>query len=778
MLGLACFLTSPIKFALNRNSKLTEQTHRGTGVLPVIHRRDACATMIVGFIVAMSLLGPRVAAAAPVSFDVDVMAVLSKAGCNAGVCHGNQNGKGGFKLSLRGDHPQRDYRALTRDQMGRRINRVDPAGSLILLKPGGRLAHEGGKRFDRDSTEYKILRAWIADGTPRRLDGPKLTALRVTPASKIVFAPVDSVQLKVEATFSDGSRRDVTSLAVYEPSNLLATVTAGGRARRVGFGETTILVRYLHKHLPVTLAFMPERKGFAWTGAKPSNYIDRHVLAKLRKLRMNPSELCDDSTFVRRAFLDAIGLPPTADEARAFVADKNADKRKQLIDRLLAREEFNDWWALKWADLLRVEEKLLDAKGVKVFHGWIRQSFAENKPLDRFVREILTAHGSTYANPPTNFYRALRNPIARAETTAQLFLGVRVQCAKCHNHPFGRWTQDDYYGWASFFVRVDYKIIKNDRRDKFDKQEFKGEQIVLMKDSGEMKNPTTGKQAVPRLLGEAPAKLSSDQQRLVMMADWLTAAENEQFARAQVNRIWYHLMGAGIVTPIDDFRATNPPINGPLLDALANDFVEHKFDLRHLIRTIMNSRTYQLSAEPNATNRDDAVNFSHALVRRLSAEQLHDAIHLAAGVKSRFNGYDEGTRAVQLAGVKSYRRRDKRPTAGEMFLKTFGKPGRLLSCECERSNDTTLKQAFVLISGQMVNDVLQRDGGRVDVLAKSKKTNRQIVEELTWTTLSRPPSDAEITGLVAHLNQAKDRKSGVEDVAWALINAKEFLLRK
>ncbi|MCH8923346.1 MAG: DUF1553 domain-containing protein, partial [Planctomycetes bacterium] len=270
----------------------------------------------------------------------------------------------------------------------------------------------------------------------------------------------------------------------------------------------------------------------------------------------------------------------------------------------------------------------------------------------------------------------------------------------------------------------------------------------------------------------------SDRQRLEMMADWLTAAENDQFARAQVNRIWYHLMGAGIVTPIDDFRATNPPINGPLLDALADDFVKHKFNVRHLIGTIMNSRTYQLSAEPNATNRDDAVNFSRALVRRLSAEQLHDAIHLAAGVKSRFNGYDEGTRAVQLPGVRSYRRRDKRPTTGEMFLKTFGKPGRLLSCECERSDDTTLKQAFVLISGQMVNDVLQRDGGRVDVLAKSKKSNREIVDELTWATLSRSPSDVEITGLVAHLNKAKDRKSGIEDVAWALINAKEFLLRK
>jgi hypothetical protein len=730
------------------------------------------------FVMACLILFAGNSAAAPVSFDVDVMAVLSKAGCNAGACHGNQNGKGGFKLSLRGENAGRDHRALVRDQMGRRINRVDPDGSLILLKPGGRMAHEGGKRFDRDSTEYQILRDWIAKGTPRRLDAPKLTSLKVTPASKIVFAPTGSVQLKVEATFSDGSRRDVTSLAVYEPSNLLATVTAGGRVDRVGFGETTISVRYLQEQIPVTLAFMPERKGFAWSDAKPRNYIDRHVLAKLRRLRMNPSLLCDDSTFVRRAYLDAIGLPPTAEEARAFVADKNPDKRKQLIDRLLTREEFNDWWALKWADLLRVEEKLLDSKGVKVFHGWIRQSFAENKPLDQFAREILTAHGSTYANPPTNFYRALRNPIARAETTAQLFLGVRMQCAKCHNHPFGRWTQDDYYGWASFFARVDYKIIKNDRRDKFDKQEFKGEQIVLMKDSGEMKNPATGKQASPRLLGAGPAKLSSDTQRLEMMADWLTAAENEQFARAQVNRIWYHLLGAGIVTPIDDFRATNPPINGPLLDALSKDFIKHKFDVRHLIRTIMNSRTYQLSAEPNATNRDDDVNFSHALVRRLSAEQLHDAIHLAAGVKSRFNGYDEGTRAVQLPGVQSFRRRDKRATSGEMFLKTFGKPGRLLSCECERSDDTTLKQAFVLVSGQMVNDALQRDGGRVDVLAKSKKTSREIVDELTWATLSRSPSDAELAGLVAHMDKAKDRKSGIEDIAWALINAKEFLLRK
>jgi hypothetical protein len=714
-----------------------------------------------------------------ISFRRDVMAVLSKAGCNQGVCHGNQHGKGGFKLSLRGQDPELDLVALLRDQAGRRVNLLDPEQSLLLSKPTMQVAHEGGRRFAADSAEFNILCQWIrSGGADDTATAPKLARLEVTPREQVLIEPQENVQLRVIAHFTDGSTRDMTSLAVYDPVDRIATVDHDGLVERQAFGETTLIVRYLDRQVAVPLAFVPARPDFAWPDPPATNFVDQRVWENLRRLRMAPSEVCNDSTFVRRAFLDLLNVLPTAAESRAFVEVNNADKRRELIDRLLARPEFAQAWALKWSDLLRNEEKTLDRKGVQAFHHWIERSIAEGKPLNQFARELIAARGSTYQSPAANFYRALRDPVSRSEAAAQVFLGVRLQCAKCHNHPFERWTQDDYYDWAELFARVQYKIIDNDRRDRNDSHEFDGEQIVWMSATGDVTNPRTDGPAVPRFLGQ-PAALadSSNRDWLEALADWVAAPDNALFARAQVNRIWYHLLGRGIVEPIDDFRDTNPPSNPPLLDELARDFAAHGFDLRHTIRTIMNSRVYQLASRPNETNEADERNFSHALVRRLSAEQLLDAMHQVAGVAPKFNGYPAGIRAGEVPGVLAVRMREERPSMDDHFLTVFGKPPRLLSCECERSTGTTLGQAFQMISGPLVNDLFSRDEGQLARLAGDGRTAAEQVTELYWSALARSPGDEELAATVKYVEAAADRRQAIEDIGWSLVNAKEFLLR-
>lgn len=739
------------------------------------NRTVASVALLVAFQFVFSAASGR--AGETVSYRADVMAVLSKAGCNQGVCHGNQNGKGGFKLSLRGQDPDLDLTAIVREAGGRRIDRTDPDASLLLRKPAMEVAHEGGRRFRPDSPEYEIVRDWILAGAADDVEtAPRLERIEVTPASAVLVEPRDSVQLQVVAHFADGTTHDVTRLAVFDPAERIATASHEGLVERQSFGETTVLVRYLDRQVAVPLAFVPARPDYAWSAAPPANYVDEHVWGRLRELRMTPAVLCDDSTFVRRAYLDLLNQLPTAAEARTFVTDSRADKRARLIDQLLTRPEFAAAWALKWSDLLRNEEKTLDRKGVQAFHHWIEQSIAAGKPIDQFVRELIAARGSTYMSPPANFYRALRDPVSRGEAAAQVFLGVRLQCAKCHNHPFERWTQDDYYGWSDLFARIEYKILENDRHDRNDSHEFDGEQIVWMARSGDIQNPRTGKPAEPRLLGAAAQPADDAHDRLELLAVWATAKDNRFFARAQVNRIWFHLMGRGIVEPIDDFRDTNPPTNPPLLAALADDFVAHDFDLRHIIRAIMNSRAYQLSSVPNATNADDERNFSHAAVRRLSAEQLLDAMHQVAGVPPKFNGYPAGVRAGEVPGVLPARARGG-PSMDDHFLTVFGKPPRLLSCECERSTGTTLGQAFQMISGPLVNELLARDEGRIARLVAEGRTADEQVEELFWTALVRPPSAEERASTVEFLGQATDRRKALEDIAWGLVNAKEFVLR-
>lgn len=746
--------------------------------------------------------------AADLSFRNDVMPVLSKSGCNLGTCHGNARGKGGFQISLRGQDPQSDYDVLTHDQFGRRVNPSDPDHSLMLLKPTMQLAHEGGKRFALDSEEYRVLRDWIAAGMPNdSTDSRRLVSLKVTPDE--LFLREDEkqergddarrwrFQIQATATFSDGSTRDVKSLAVYEIAQPIADVSHDGEVVGRSAAETTILVRYLNQQAAVRVAFVPARPDFHWSAPRSVNFVDELVFGKLQKLRVNPSVICDDATFIRRVTLDLTGLLPTADDARRFVADTSPDKRRGLIDQLLERPEFSDWWAMKWADLLRIEEKTLDQKGVENFHGWLRDSIATHKPLDRMVREIVAGRGSTYEVPPANFYRALRTPFERSETVGQLFLGVRLQCSKCHNHPFDRWTQDDYYSWGSVFSRVDYKILENRRKDTNDSHEFDGEQIVFLKPSGEAKDPRTNKARPAQLLGDA-SEFDPNRDPLDRLAEWLTDPHNDRFVQMLANRTWQQVMGRGVVDPIDDFRATNPASNPGLLKALAselaygaqgnsaNDKATHTendrnaraFDLRHLLRIILNSNTYQLASDSNETNRNDEINFSRAVIRRHSAEQLLDAISQILEIPLEFAAYPAGRRAGQLPGVSATRSRDKRQTDADRFLTLFGKPPRLQSCDCERSEETTLGQTFQLVSGPMINRMLATRGNRLEKLLTSNQPTAAVINELYWAALTREPTPDELDRMTRFIEEAKDRRTALEDFLWGLLNSNEFLLRR
>ena len=721
-----------------------------------------------------------------VSFYRDVMPVFAKGSCNSGACHGNANGKGGLKLSLRGENPEQDAKTLTANLPSKRVAPNDPPSSYLLRKPTQQVTHEGGKKFTPESEEYRVVYQWIQQGAINdTAQAPQLTKLDVSPLQQVLEEPHWTVKLQATASFADGSTRDVSRWAVYEPSNLLVTISADGSVTATRHGETTVIVRYLHLQTPVRLAFVPRRPDYAWSNAPSFNFIDDAVFAKLRLLKLNPSPLCDDATFLRRAYFDVLGIPPTKDEAVAFINNPapTQEKRAKLIDSLLARPEYGEQWALRWSDLLRNEEKVVDKRGVEIFYDWIRDGFNADKPLNEFASELVTGFGSSYTDPPSNYYRTLRDPATRAEATAQVFLGTRLQCAKCHNHPFEKWTQNDYYRFSALFDGVDYMLLGNQRADKFDKHQFSGEQVVHLEGKRDLKDPRTKKRPAPGLLDPTAPAMSLDEgaERFTKLAAWMTSAENPLFARVQVNRIWYHLNGMGIVDPVDDFRATNPPSNPALLDALAAEFVRTGFRVKPLVKSILLSRTYQTSSEPDSTNIEDTANFSHAKVTRRTAEQLLDSIHASLDTKAEFRGINDGRRAGQMAGIK--RKTSKgggaEPTQDDRFLVCFGKPARLISSELERSNATSLAQVFTLTSGPGINALLRSPQNRLHEIRQfSQDDPGKSIDELFWWTLNRPPTSAESGPLVESLKSSPDRRQALEDVAWAMLNSKEFLLRK
>ncbi|MCA9202992.1 MAG: DUF1553 domain-containing protein [Planctomycetales bacterium] len=695
----------------------------------------------------------------PVSFEFGALVALSKQGCNAGACHGSPSGKGGFRLSLRAFDPSLDQLTLIREDFGRRTNVLEPEQSLLLLKPLMKSPHGGGLQMTKHDPAYAVLRDWIAEGA--RPDPPgrsRCVKLEVYPGgARLLKQPAHTQQLAVIAHFSDGTSRDVTPLAAYSSSDDdIASATPAGLVVAHDRGEAAILVRYLEHIETVNFTFVRDIEGFAWNDPPAANYVDEHVYAKLRQLQYLPSDTCTDAEFLRRVYLDVIGVLPTIEETETFLADTAADKRARLIDALLERPEYAKFWALKWGDLLRLTNGQVGNDGVFKYHRWVERALRDNVPYDQFARELLTASGSTLSTPPANFYRTAADMNDCVETISQIFLGARLQCAKCHNHPFERWTQDNYYGIAAAFARIDRKPGVDPT-----------EEVVFVKNSGDVTQPRTGKVMKTHLLLKGDVDVPADADRRAVFAEWLTQPDNPFFAKAAVNRVWGHLMGRGIVEPVDDFRDSNPPSNAPLLDKLASEFAAHNFSIKWAVREIMKSRTYQLSSRKNDFNGEDEIYASHAVTRMLTAEQLLDGICQVTGVPENFPGQPVGTRATELPD----------PPTDHYFLKIFGQPQREMACQCERSSESNLSQALQMINGPVVHNKLRDDNGRINQLIVAGKSDEEIITTLYQLALARDPAPSEMEASKKHIAGSSERRPALEDIGWALLNSKEFLFQ-
>ncbi len=695
----------------------------------------------------------------PVTFHTEVLGALTKAGCNMGACHGSPTGKGGFRLSLRGYDPELDLLTLRREFSGRRINRINPDASLLLRKPLMEVAHGGGQRLYRGDAAHVALRRWVAEGLPvEGSEAPQLLSLEVLPGGRVFLPQADRQQLVAMGRFSDGTVRDITALTMFSSSSeSVASVSENGLVRKQGRGETTVLARYLDKMATVDITFLEDVPGFEWRNTPEYNFIDTLVNTKLQQLKILPSDLCSDDEFIRRVYLDATGRLPTIEETLVFLNDAAQDKRAQLIDRLLDSSDHATFWGLKWADVLRVNSGSIKAEGVAKLNHWLHDGVYNDLPMNEFARQLLTASGSVYENPAANYWRSSRDPSDATETTSQLFLGIRIQCAKCHNHPFERWTQDSYYGIGAAFARIGRK--KGSAGD---------EEIIFSKGDGEVTQPRTGATMKVHLLLEGDIDVPADQDRRDVFTEWLIRPDNPFFARSLVNRMWGHLMGRGLVEPVDDFRDSNPPSNAALLDELARQFVEHGYSRKWLLRTVMNSHTYQRSARTNEFNAQDDLYNSHSQTRMLSAEQLLDAICAVTGVPEKFAGVPAGFRATQLP----------EPPTDNYFLKVFGQPQRQMACECERSNESNLAQALQMINGPTVHNKLRDDSGRIKQLMDAGKPDEEIIRELYLSAVSREPNSEELSAAKQHITAAgENRRWALEDIGWAVLNTKEFLFQ-
>ncbi|MBI1913328.1 MAG: DUF1553 domain-containing protein [Planctomycetes bacterium] len=689
------------------------------------------------------------------NFENDLIPLFSRFGCNASGCHGKAEGQNGFKLSVFGFDPPADYNALVKEARGRRVFPAAPDESLLLRKMSGRTAHGGGVRIPSGSRDYETIRAWIAAGMPfGESTDPTVTAIRVDPRERILDVH-GRQQLRVLARWSDGHEADVTAHARFQTNNdALAAVSADGLVSAgEAPGQVAVMASFMN-HVDVFRALIP-RPGRVddFPRLAENNFVDRHVLARLRKLNLLPSELCDDAEFLRRVSLDVIGTLPTAAEARRFLADRRPDRRLRLVDELLARPEYADFWALKWADLLRVDRQVLGHKRAYAYYKWVRDSLARNRPYDRFVRDILTAEGPLADVPAGNFYKVVTESGKAASDVAQVFLGVRIACAQCHHHPFDRWSQTDYQGMLAFFAQVGARPSP------------RGE-AVFAEGEPEARHPRTGEVVHAHPLGSpAPQKSPAGDRRLVL-ANWVTNSANPFFARNLVNRYWAHFMGRGLVEPVDDVRATNPPSNPELLDALAKSFVDSKYDVKQLIRTITASRVYQLSSQPNATNEGDEQNYSRARLKRVGAEVLLDMVCQATGIGEKFDGVPPGYRAIQLWDSK----------VGHYFLKTFGRPERVSACECERTAEPSVAQVLHLLNAPEMHVKISHAGGRVAKLVRQVHDDGALAEQLYLTFYGRFPEEKERAVAVEYLKKGKaNRQQAAEDLAWSLMNSLEFV---
>jgi len=700
------------------------------------------------------------------SFEQDVEPVLARAGCDSGPCHGKARGQNGFQLSLLGFDPELDYRSLTMDLSGRRLNRMEPDRSLFLLKPTGAIPHGGGRRLDPNGPAYATLLHWIRGGSRRRRDGEvSLQGISVEPGERML-APGATQQLIVTARYSDGSSRDVTHLAAFLSSeSAVAAVNDAGLVKAGPIpGEAAVMARFLGRIATASIRIpLPGRVPHEVYAALPKkSFIDELVWKKLEKLGIVPTEPAGDATFIRRASIDVIGRLPSPADLLAFLADTASDKRERLVQRLLERPEYADHWASKWADLLRPNPYRVGIKAVLNLDAWLRMCFRENRPFDRFVRDIVTARGSTFERGPATIFRDRRSPDEIAPLVAQLFLGIRLECAKCHHHPFEAYGQEDFYGLAAFFARVGYKGAS------LSPPISGGEEVVFTAASGAVRHPITGVELAPKTLFGATPAIAPGRDPREALADWMLAEDNPYFARAAVNRVWAEVFGVGLVEPVDDLRATNPASNVELLDALAATFRRGGCDLKKLLRSILSSHVYGLASAPNARNTADTRNYSRHYRQRLRAEVLVDAVGDISGLPDAFDGMPPGSRAAEIWTHRTE----------SISLDAFGRPDPNQDPPCQRTPDTSLVQALHLMNSRSFHEKITSDSGRIAALAACEKSPQEVVEQIYLLVYSRRPDATELARAVAHFDApGASRRRVCEDLTWALLNTPEFVFK-
>ncbi len=726
----------------------------GRTLYPVADGSTALEVEYQGFQASVAVTVKDATADRPISFHLDLMPVLMRSGCNTGSCHGAARGKDGFRLSLFGFDPKADYDRITREETVRRIDLAMPASSLLIEKSIGAVAHTGGKRFEADSQYNKTLLRWLEAGAP--LDPgepPVVSELQLFPPKAVIEGTGSTQQFLARARYTDGTDRDVTDLVVFMTSNdNSAGINPDGLVTAAARGEAFVMARFETKTIGSQVLALP--KDLQYTPPPiTGNYIDELVGAKLLKLRILPSELCSDEEFIRRVTIDISGTLPTAEEFNAFMSDTAADKRGKVIERLLARKEFSEIWAMKWSEWLMVKSSPdVSYKSMFLYSSWLTDKIANNVPLDQMIRELLSATGGTFTSPATNFYQIERDTLKTAENVAQVFMGFRTQCAQCHNHPFDRWTMDDYYSFAAFFAQIGRKQGEDYR-----------ETVVFNSGGGDVRHLVGGRVMPPKFLGgQVPDVQGKD--RRVVLAEWLTSPENPYFATNVSNRVWAHFLGKGIVEPVDDIRISNPASNPELFEALGKKLVEYKFDFRQLVRDICNSHAYQRSLVRNSSNETDERNFAHANVRRIPAEMLLDCINQVTETKEKFQGLPLGARAVQIADGQT----------STYFLTTFGRAKRETVCACEANTDPSLSQALHMLNGDAVHGKVAQ-GGVVKKLLEQGQTPEHVIENLYVRCLSRKPSADEQQKLLAIVAGAENPQAGLDDVFWAILNSREFL---
>jgi hypothetical protein len=759
--GLPAFdLTSEARFAIT-NPSVASVDEAGT----IAARGDGSTTVTIrrgGLEAKVAVRVKDFAAGLPVNFANRVIPIFTKLGCNAGGCHGRLSGQNGFRLSLLGFEPALDYETLVKEGRGRRLFPAAPDASLLLQKAVARLPHGGGKRLDPASSEYRLIRRWIAAGMPmgRPLD-PTVVRIEIYPAGRVLRRGTRE-QLAVTAFYSDGSSEDVTRWVQYQSNDVeVASALPGGKVEsQRSAGQAAIMARY-QGQVAVFRATVP--LGQAQAGgefASRNNPIDVAAARHWNALGITPSKDCTDAEFLRRASLDITGTLPAGEATRTFAADPDPAKRAHLVDRLVNSPEYASYFAIKWSDVLRNkrEGNVLYQSSTYNFHDWIRENLARNTRYDQFVREIVAASGTPATTPAVQWYRRLKEPSACVDDTAQVFLGMRLQCARCHHHPFERWSQDDYYGFAAFFARVGRK------KSLLSQKAGREDEVIFAAREGQVTQPRTGQTMVPKGLGGSVIAVAANEDPRQKLVDWMADPANPFFAGALVNRYWAHFFGRGIVEPMDDMRLTNPPSNPELLGALAGQFARSGYNLKALVRTICTSRVYGLSSLPSATNSNDKQSFARHYPRRMSAEVLLDAISLLCAAPTPFDGLPAGTRAIELPDE----------SVGSGFLDTFGRPKRDTPCECERVTDASLSQSLMLLNSAEVQGRLGAAGGRAELLVKDQRPDKAKIGDLFWTALGRAPSPTESTAACEHVARHPSKKAAYEDVIWALINTKEF----